>query len=913
MSVSLNAQELPPIGTYSLTDYGGENQNWMISQTSDNFIYFANNEGLLEFNGASWRLYPSPNRTIIRSVYVQNNRIYTGSFREFGFWEKNSIGDLDYKSLSQILSTKLLEDEHFWGIVNHNEWMLFQSAKRIYLYNLQNEAFMVIETESEILKIATVNNAVYYYVLNEGLFTIVEGNPVQVINSTEIKNDRVINFFPFEKDLLILTRKSGFYKLQQNKIVKWSISAEDILKNVTVYCGIQLKEKGFILGTISDGMIILTDVGIVRYHINKSNGLNNNTVLSLFEDKDKNIWAGLDNGINYINLDSPIRIFNDSKGEIGTVYSSVVFEEYLYLGTNQGLFYKKYESTEPHNFIENTSGQVWSLNVINGELFCGHHSGTFLIKKGRAAKIASIPGAWNIRPIPGKPNVLLQGNYTGLYILSKETGTWLLRNKINGFDNSARFFEIDVNNDIWINHEYMGVYYIQVDENFEEITQVSLNTNFPEGRNSGLVLNKSSILYFFKDGIFRFDFDEQRFVKDIVFSQILDDDEYISGKLVIDNSNNLWGFTKNNIVYFSLGHLTEHPQMKRIPIPNSLRKTKAGYENITQLKNESYLLGTVDGYITLNLSKFIEKEYRIFLNSVVQRSIKNENFPVDLNHKGNFSSKQNRIVFSFSVPQYDKFNKTEYQYQLTGFYNKWSAWTIENIVVFENLPPGSYIFKVRARVGNNLSQNEEYYSFVINKPWFLTNLAISGYSIVVLFIFFLSFKIYNHNYLKKYRRELELSQLENQKQILLIKNQQLNQDIENKNRELSISTMSIIKKNELLGDIKKELKKVTDGLNLKSLISLVDKNINTTKDWQIFEEAFNNADKDFLQKVKRLHPDLTPNDLKICAYLRLNLSSKEIAPLLNISVRSVEIKRYRLRKKLNLPHNDSLTSYILKI
>ena len=68
----------------------------------------------------------------------------------------------------------------------------------------------------------------------------------------------------------------------------------------------------------------------------------------------------------------------------------------------------------------------------------------------------------------------------------------------------------------------------------------------------------------------------------------------------------------------------------------------------------------------------------------------------------------------------------------------------------------------------------------------------------------------------------------------------------------------------------------------------------------MFKEAFNNADKDFIKKLKSIHPNLTPNDLRLCAYLRLNLSSKEIAPLLNISPRSVEVKRYRLRKKMEL-------------
>ena len=125
--------------------------------------------------------------------------------------------------------------------------------------------------------------------------------------------------------------------------------------------------------------------------------------------------------------------------------------------------------------------------------------------------------------------------------------------------------------------------------------------------------------------------------------------------------------------------------------------------------------------------------------------------------------------------------------------------------------------------------------------------------------------------------------------------------------------MSLIKKNEFLNSIKSELKETDDANKLKPVIKIIDKNLNNTDDWKFFQEAFNNADKDFLKKIKSKHPDLTPNDLRLCAYLRLNLSSKEIAPLLNISPRSVEVKRYRLRKKINLDHNASLTNYILEI
>ena len=175
------------------------------------------------------------------------------------------------------------------------------------------------------------------------------------------------------------------------------------------------------------------------------------------------------------------------------------------------------------------------------------------------------------------------------------------------------------------------------------------------------------------------------------------------------------------------------------------------------------------------------------------------------------------------------------------------------------------------------------------------------------------YKIQRQKLLKQKEKELEIKQLENEQQLMHYKNLDLQKDIEAKNRELGMSAMNLVKRNELLGHIKKELSTAKNIEDISKVIKLINRNLNTNDDWKLFEEAFNTADKDFIKKLKTLHSNLTSNDLRLCTYLRLNLSSKEIAPLLNISLRSVEVKRYRLRKKMNLPHEASLTDYILAL
>ena len=381
------------------------------------------------------------------------------------------------------------------------------------------------------------------------------------------------------------------------------------------------------------------------------------------------------------------------------------------------------------------------------------------------------------------------------------------------------------------------------------------------------------------------------------------------------------GFSKNSLNYVSPDRLSGAPKIKKIPFSSVLPKGLTGYENIFYLNKNSFLIGTSTGYIVVNVNKIKDKTYNIYINTIANGSREGVSTIINKGSIGDFESQNNGVEFKYSVAEFDKYLDTEYQYQLKGIYPNWSRWSMDSSVLFENLPFGDYVFNVRAKVGNNLTNNVATYKFSIQRPWYLSNAFIALYVLAVILFSLFMHTIYKRYYKKqreqliqKASRDLELKELENKQQLMRFNNESLRQDIENKNRELGLSTMNLINKNELLNQIKKELKNISSAeKELQSVIKIIDKNLNNTDDWNVFEEAFNNADKDFLKKIKSLHPALTSNDLRLCAYLRLNLSSKEIAPLLNISSRSVEVKRYRLRKKMGLPHESSLTNYILEI
>ncbi len=920
-SLGITAQDLPPILKYSPGTYAAGNQNWMIAQDNLGYMYFANNEGLLEYNGSDWNLYPTPNETIMRSVKVIGNRVYCGFYMDFGYWTRKPDGRLAYTSLTKKIRKQIKDDEQFWNIVQYDRWVMFQSLMQIFIYDTKTGTFTTIASDTGIHRVFTVNNTIFYQTFGSGLFEIENGRSRLVSNDAFLMQNKIVNLYAKDDGYLALTQHNGFFEFKNGVFTKWDIQAEPELSACTIYSGSQLSDQSFAIGTVSNGIYIISPQGTIRYHITQNKGLSNNTALSVFEDQDRNVWMGLDNGINCLNLQSPVHSYVDDTGFLGTVYSAVLHSGMLYIGTNQGLFAKHYNSNENFQFIPGTKGQVWSLYLYDNTLFCGHDFGTYIINGQTATCIAQGVGTWKFEPNPYNKNQLIQGTYTGLSVLEKTTAGWKFKNRIKGFDVSSRFFCIRKNNDVYISHEYKGIYRITLNKSLTTASAATIYKSPVKGRNVSLATFAGSVYFAGKDGIYRLNDRTRQFEKQAALSTIFNNDEYTSGKLIPDSSGKLWLFTKNYINYFSAGRLNADLKRNIIPIPSSITNSMLGYENITQLTPNVYLIGTTDGYYTLNINEISFKKYSAYITNISVNEQNRDPYVINTTQEITLSHNDNNITFSFTVPEYGKYINAEYSYILEGVQDEWSPWSSRTAASFKNLSPGEYTFKVKAKTGDSLSVNTATYTFTISKPWYATNFALLVYCIIGLIGAYIINRSYKNHYqeqqeklIEENNRLLEIKELEKEQELMRLKNEQLQQEFENKNRELAVSTMNLIKKNELLSAIKDDLKKSSDDTkNLKSVITTINKNINEDDTWDMFKEAFNNADKDFLKKIKASHPALTPNDLRLCAYLRLNLSSKEIAPLLNISVRSVEIKRYRLRKKMELPHELGLVEYILNV
>ena len=915
------AQELPPIQNFSPLDYDGENQNWAISQGSDNHIYIANNHSLLEYNGVNWRKYASPNNSIIRSVQGAGDQIFTGQYMEFGYWQKNIFGELEYTSVSDELEIPMVEDEEFWNIIRLGDWVLFQSLDRIYSYNVKTKDFKSIEVKATKAQMFRVNESVYFQNQDKHVFRIENGEPVVAIDAQVLGNKNVVGMYSELNTLVVILDDATFLEISNTEVKPRDIRLLKSKGDVVVYATNKLKDGSYILGTISDGIYQIDSNNYLMRIINRSNGLNNNTILSVFQDADENLWLGLDNGISVVNLKSPFNEYIDNNGDLGLVYASKVFGNKLYLGTNQGLFVSDLEGGQEFELVRGTEGQVWSLDAFDGYLLCGHNNGTYLIENGNAELISSFPGTWGIKRLKGRPDLFLQGNFNGMSILERKGGDWSFRNKLEGFDISTRFFELIDDHKVLVNHEIKGLYSLLMDDNFRRVDVVETHSQM--GYGSSLVSYNDKVVYSSVNGAFVKESGRLSFKPDSVLNNLLIERAGgITSIAMPDKAvNRLWYFTKNGLSIVSPEVFSKSLTITSIPIPSFFRRSLgvAGFENISRISDDKYVIGISNGFVTLDLAKRKEAEYLIEISGIKSVSALEEPTLVPLpSSTKEFDFEANSLVFSYAVPQYEKYAEVSYQYRLAGLFQEWSNWSFNPTVSFNNLAYGDYVFEVRAKIGNTITSNAATYAFKINKPWYWSITALICYVALALAFFLGMHKTYKSYYtqrqgrvLAEEKKKLKRKKLKTAKELAVLKNEKLKVEIDSKNRELAISTMSIIKKNEFLNSIKEKLATAANPTQIKSVIRTIDKNITNDDDWEFFEEAFNNADKDFFRRLQEKHKELTPNDLRLCAYLRLNLSSKEIAPLLNISIKSVEVKRYRLRKKMNLAHEAGLTEYIL--
>ncbi|MCD7712974.1 MAG: hypothetical protein LUJ25_09845 [Firmicutes bacterium] len=453
--------------------YKADNKNWSIGQDERGILYFGNDVGLLEFDGIEWKLNQLPNQLTARSVAVLSHQtVFTGSYEEFGRWDRDISGKLVYTSLSALLPDGTFNNEDFWKICIAEDGVYFQSFASIYKYTY--DTVRQVYFDQAVLFLQEARGRYLVQEISGGLLEIKDLDVVPLGGKELFAHTDVRVILPYgENQYLIGTAMQGLYLYDGQDFQVFNPVLSDLMSKKELNCAILSAKGTYFLGTILDGIYEIDPNGEILNHISSQNTLQNNTILALYEDSRNNIWAALDRGISYIQYLTNMSCITEPAGSTGTFYDVALWQDKWFLGTNQGVFYIHADDIHtPDVFrdmklIEGAQEQVWKLKVMDNQLFCCHNRGIKEIRPDlTVVDNYSLRTGVNdvVKSVVKGKEVYLFSTYNSLKIALPGTYEVLSPEGISE-PVSATF--TDHLNNIWLEHPNKGVYRCQVNDDLK--------------------------------------------------------------------------------------------------------------------------------------------------------------------------------------------------------------------------------------------------------------------------------------------------------------------------------------------------------------------------------------------------------------------------------------------------------------
>lgn len=930
---------LPFITNYDRNDYSAGTQNWCVEQDASQVMWFGNNSMLLWYDGVEWGHVAITNASVVRSLLsTLNDQLLVGAFQEFGEIIKTSDGTYSFRSWLDLVPTKYHNFSDVLRIHELNGEYFFQSDEYIFVFK-DGEFQRAYEPEDSFVFSFLANNRLYVVDKHIGLKQLMSDG-LRMAGDGAFFSDKGIWFLDYFKgQLLAISQEQGMFVYTNGRWKSWDCPANDFLKKHTFYTGLKSPQNDLILGTVQNGLLICNENGEIKKHINKRRGLFNNTVLSMCIDFEQNLWLGLDHGISYLKINSPFSQLVNEDG-FGTGYASVYTDETLYLGTNQGL-YSRHVSSGPmidYKMIEGSQGQVWNLQEFNGNLFCLHHNGLYLIEGDSIHKIEGTEGCWKLLPHPTLPDTYIVGTYVGFGTVKGHDGKFVYQN-LEGFNESSRVMEFDAYNNLWMSHGYKGVYKVTFNQDATSIDRVKFfgsAEGLPSESNNEVFRINDEIAVAAIDHVYKYNAASGKMEPYKQWNDHYPLHTQVT-KIFSNTSNSSYLFSGGKLhkATFQKGSLSEFDSNSFYPIEGSFL---SAFENISFISDDLFVVGVADGFVLYNGSVGAQSRFAMPLNikQLICGTKSTFNYTsdtLDLSQEVMVIPYSYRnLVVKYATPLYEVPSNIEKEVRING--ELLSPEMIDGYEIELNtLDFGSYTldFKISDVSGRQLPTHETVH-FKVLPPWYLNWYVVIVWVLIILVLILTSYafakkridtikrkeKIILKRRMLKEQRALKRKAEKAEQQMTQLRNETLRKKNRHKTEEIANSTMELVEKNKMLLNVKEKLKNIqsekdidTRNRIIRQMLKSIDRDLNNKEKWKIFEENFDEVHEDFLNRFKEKHPNITAKDMRLCAFLRMNLSSKEIAPLLSISIRSVEISRYRLRKKIELPHDINLTDYIV--
>ncbi len=869
---------MPLLHSFHPAAYQHKGKIWGIDSAPNGIVYMAADKGLLEFDGSSWKTFKG-SKGFMRSLLVTNDStIYTGSDLDFGVWQRDEYQAFTYRSLYPFQEVFQETIEEFWQVHSLGNDIVFVSSQNVYIY--KDEQLVKIAAPAKIGKSWLVGNTLYVADEVKGLFSFDGFALKPIFNYPEQGRFQIEGLSDLPTGLMLVTRDAGLMLYKDGDFKPLFPALSKQLAAAKVFSFERLGHNQLAFGTVLKGLFITDLEGNILHQINKDKGLLNNTILSQHYSAYGQLWLGMDMGASSLALENDFSIFYDNRGEIGAAKTAFLQAPFLYVGTNQGLYYSDWEALnnahEAFHFrlVPQTEGQVWTLAEVKGQLLMGHDKGLFKVVANSVAQIDSREGVWDILPYGEH---LLTGNYNGISIYTPRADSWAFQRKMPTIAGSCNQLRLGPDSLLWIHIPNYGL----------------LNTALDQA------LNPTNKQFFSADSL-------------------PGEDLYLlatDASLQIHSDQWIHTYQPRTKTFLT------HPR-NREELPNSVAAQQLT-QSATQLDDNYLFLALQNGFLLRQLVPNVPST--VAAETLLLRRITafNTHEKQAIAANGNIPYRLNNCSLEFTVAQAKR--KTFYQYKIDE-QPDWSEWTQNHRIELLGLSPGNHSLAVRARVGEEPTQIV-LVDLQVDTPWHQSPLAYLCY------LGLLALAVYSVLRWRRTSLEQQSAALVSQKQKALAaqaqqheeKLQQIEQErlqteyeevkqqLRNKTIELANKAKENEEKNRLLLTLKEKCEQgmanpSISKMSWKEMDRLLDAYLNTED--KTFEIQMDELHQEFLKKLKQRFPQLSRNDLRLCVYLKIGISSKEIADILNIQPSSFYISRSRLRKKLELGAEDKLYDFL---
>ena len=748
---STNERGIPYIQRYTPDDYNGHYQNWDMVQDENGLIYVANGDGILEYDGASWRMMSLSGFSVMRSLAIdKNNRLYFGSSGDFGYLEPDSVGEMQLVSLKGHIPQEDQDFSDVWNTYVTDDGVLFHTFNKLFLW--RDNRLTVIKIGEVRALSWKVREDIYFHIGGEGLTKWGNDTIALVPDGHKFKNLGIHAMLPFEDGhTLICTAPDGLYRYNGTEATHLPYEINQYLVESRVYQGLRLPSGMYALGTIQNGIIIMDNKGGLVSQIAEDEGLGENIVLSVDLDRQRGLWTGTYTGLSRLEIMSPYRLWDDRTGLNGGVFAITRHLGRLHVATNLGVYYLQCENDEKPGCTFNRYPLIrshnWALLSVGESLIVASSDGVYEVRGNDVKKISSYTtDALHRSRIDS--NRVYVGMANGLSSIYLTNGTWTNEGKVEGIGEEIRSIAESPDGKLWLGALREGllrVEFPQLSTNIPSnlalknpvVKRYSTADGLPEG--SAKIFSIEGKEYIGTDketskySVFQFDEKSERFLADSTFGERFG----VPKKNVFpigpqDANGYFWMAIKSDIpgktsrVLAKKGKdglfTTQHFHEERFGEQVS-RTTYLDHKGIAWFGGETLV------QYDLNSAFNPKTEFNAFVRRV------NTNKDSVIYHGNSSTEKipvlshaQNALRLEFSAATFEQEALNQFQYKLEGFDKEWSDWSLETRKDYTNLTEGNFTFKVRAKNIYNAISKEDSYSFAILPPWFRTWWAYLLYS-----------------------------------------------------------------------------------------------------------------------------------------------------------------------------------------